>query len=152
MVVFIIFSLSCATTKNIRLDADSAEKVKKGEILSVVMTSGETIEFSKEQPGRIYNGSITGRAVRVTKEKESILGRAVRVTGELDKAYIKEIEKDANGKIIRMIVSIPLSDTEVIMIVDNKFNLAKSILVVLGIAPVAIGVLLLILTGGGGYL
>ena len=59
------------------------------------MTSGEIIEFSKGQPGRVYN--------------ESIEGRAVRVTGELDKAFIKGTEMDKKGKILRMTVSIPPS-------------------------------------------
>jgi hypothetical protein len=101
----------------VRLDADAAEKVKKGEILRVVMTSGETIEFSKEQPGRVQNDSITGTAIRIT--------------GELDQTFIEEIEKDKNGKILRMIVSIPLSEVE--MIVVEKYDFTKSFLAALGI-------------------
>ncbi len=94
IVAFIVFSLSCSTTKNVRLDADAVKENGKIRVVQVAKKSGEIIEFSKEQPGRIHNGSITGRAVRIT--------------GELDKAYIKGIEKDKKGKILRIIVSIPL--------------------------------------------
>ena len=80
------------------------------------MTSGERIEFSKEQPGRIY--------------KESIIGTDVRVTGELDKAYMKGIEKDKKGKILRVWVSIPLSEVEII--VAKKDDLGKAFGALLG--------------------
>jgi len=124
VVAFIIFSLSCHSTKNIKLDADAPQKVKKGDILRVVMTSGETIEFSKDQPGRIHN--------------ESITGEAVRVTGELDKAYIKSKVVDKKGKILRIRVSIPLSEVE--MVRAKMFNLGKTFLVFLGFcAGVGIG-------------
>lgn len=94
------------------------------------MTSGERIEFSKEQPGRIY--------------KESIIGTDVKVTGELDKAYMKGIEKDKKGKILRIMVSISLSDTEVIMIMDNKFDFTKSLVAIVGIGALVIGFVVLV--------
>ena len=114
MVAFIVFSLSCYSTKNMRLDVDAAKKVKKGEILSVVLTSGVTIEFSKEQPGRVYN--------------ESIEGSAIRVTGELDKSYIKNREEDKDRKSLSFMVSIPLSEVEFLMIEENKLDLTITIL------------------------
>jgi len=107
MVAFIVFSLSCYSTKSIRLDVDAAKENGKIEIFQVVTKSGETIEFSKEQPGRIYNDSITGTAVKVI--------------GELEKTSIQRIEKNKNGKIL-IVVNIPLSEVEVIEIVDRKFN------------------------------
>jgi len=116
MAAFIVFSLSCYSTKNIKLDADAAQKVKKGDILRVVMTSGVTIEFSKEQPGRIHNGNITGTAIKVS--------------GELDKAYIKGKKVDKKGKVLSIMASIPLSEVE--MIGAKKFDLGKAFLAFLG--------------------
>ena len=127
---FIIFSLSCYSTKSMRLDVDAAKETDKIKILQVVTKSGETIEFSKEQPGRIYNDTITGTAVKAN--------------GELDKAYIKSIEKDKKGKILRMMVSIPISEVEVMTIVDKKFDLGKTFLALLATAAV-VGVGLLVL-------
>jgi len=126
MVAFIIFSLSCYSTKNVRLDDDAAQKVKKGEILRVVMTSGETIEFSKEQPGRIFN--------------ESITGTAVRVTGELDEAYIKSKVVDKKGKILRIIVSIPIS--EVMQVGIREYKTVSSI-ILMAISVIGIAALVL---------
>jgi len=120
MVAFIIFSLSCTTTKNVRLDADSTEKAKKEKILSVVMTSGVTIEFSEEQPCIIQNGNI--------------IGTTVKVIGELDQAYIKSKAVDKKGKIGRMTVSIPLSEVEMIKI--KEFELSKTLWVLLGIGAI----------------
>lgn len=128
MGAFIIFSLSCSTTKSVRLDPDAALKVKRGEILGVVMTSGETIEFSKEEPGRIDKGSITGRAVRVT--------------GELDREYIKGVEKDEKGKIVRTMVYIPLSEVMHVGITYKKLNIGLAILGVIGLIGIVTGVVL----------
>ena len=120
MVAFIIFSLSCATTKNVRLDDISVKENGKIKILQVDTKSGETIEFSKNQPGRIYNDSITGTDVRIT--------------GELDKAYIKQIEKDKKGKILRIMVSIPLSEVEMIKIKESNTGLTFLVVGVIGVA------------------
>ena len=126
---FIIFSLSCYSTKNIRLDTDASKENGKIKILQVVTKSGEIIEFSKDQPGRIYDDSITGTAVKVI--------------GELDKAYIESKEVDKNGKILRMMVSIPLLEVE--MIAAKKFDLGKSFLALLATAAVVgIGILVLL--------
>lgn len=114
MVAFIVFSLSCYSTKNIRLDSDADKENGKIKIFQVETKSGETIEFSKRQPGRIHNRSIEGRAVRVT--------------GELDKAYIKKREEDKDRKILSFIVSIPLSEVEFLMIEETKFDLTITIL------------------------
>jgi hypothetical protein len=122
MVAFIVFSLSCIATKNVRLDADAAQKVKKGGILRVVMTSGETIEFSKDQPGKIHNGSITGTAIRVT--------------GELEKAYIEAIEKNKKGKISRAWVSIPLSEVEIVSF--REVDIGASVVNTIGILGIAV--------------
>lgn len=126
---FIIFSLSCYSTKSMRLDVDAAKETGKIKILQVVTKSGETLEFSKDQPGRIYDDSITGTAVKVI--------------GELDKAYIESKEVDKNGKILRMMVSIPLLEVE--MIAAKKFDLGKSFLALLATAAVVgIGILVLL--------
>ena len=126
---FIIFSLSCYSTKSMRLDVDAAKETGKIKILQVVTKSGETLEFSKDQPGRIYDDSITGTAVKVI--------------GELDKAYIESKEVDKNGKILRMMVSIPLLEVE--MIAAKKFDLGKSFLALLATAAVVgVGILVLL--------
>ncbi len=137
MIAFIVFSLSCFST-SMRLNVDAAKETEKIKILQVVTKSGESIEFSKEQPGRIYN--------------KIIEGTAIRVTGELDKAYIQRKEKDKDGKILRIVVNIPLSEVEVIEIVDGKFDPVNTILFILGVG-VVVGLIMLIgFAAGGGIM
>ena len=87
LLAFIVFSLSCYTTKtkNVRTAADW--KREKGKILSLVKTSGEYIEFSKNGLGRIYGDEIAGTAVVLSKEVEII------------RDNIKEVKKDKKGMI-----------------------------------------------------
>jgi hypothetical protein len=67
---FIVFSVSCHAwkTKEIRTAADWQGKEAK--ILWVIKTSGEYIEFSEDNPGRIYGDKIAGTAVVLSKEVE----------------------------------------------------------------------------------
>jgi len=116
ILAFIIFSLSCTSIKQKRIETVDVKENGKITVLQMVTKSGETIIFSKKQPGRIY--------------KESITGTAERVTGELDKAYIKEIEKDKEGKILRMIVSIPISEVELVSM--KELNIGVTIMAVIG--------------------
>jgi hypothetical protein len=57
---FIIFNLSCYSTKKIDVGKVAGWEGKKVAILGVLKTSGEHIEFLKNQPGRISNGRIVG--------------------------------------------------------------------------------------------
>jgi len=89
----ISFSISCYTirTEEIKTEADrQGIKVKKGKIFSVVKTSGEYIEFSKGNPGRINEDKIEGIAVIMKKKVE------------IDLANIKKIIKHSNGSIIEV--------------------------------------------------
>jgi len=84
---FIVFSVSCYTTriKEVRTAADW--KGKRGKILSLVKTSGEYIEFSKNSLGRIYEDKIAGTAVVLSKEID------------ISRDNIKEFKKDKKGMI-----------------------------------------------------
>ena len=91
MVAFFILSLSCSTTPNLRINADTAKRNRKVKILQMETKSGPTIEFSEEQPGRISEDNITGVAVKVT----GII--------EIDNANIEREEKEKDGKFIIII-------------------------------------------------
>jgi len=59
LVAFLIFSLSCYTTKKERIEK-AVWKGKKVKILAVMKTSGEYIKFPEKRPGRIYENRIGG--------------------------------------------------------------------------------------------
>jgi hypothetical protein len=143
MTAFIVFSLSCYSTKNMRLDVDAAEKVKKEKILSVVMASGETIEFSKKQPGRILNESIIGIAERVTKEIEiditdvehnkcnekGEVNEIITIDGKVYKDFVGVVKKEKDTYVFTTIleshikVSIPISEVRQVGIEGQKPHL-----------------------------
>lgn len=87
MAAFMVFSLSCYSTRaitiNIKSEADLEGKELK--IVKVQTFSGENIIFPKGKPGWIYAGTIVGSYV----DKEY----------SLKKAQLKKIDRDKNGKI-----------------------------------------------------
>lgn len=58
---FIVFSLSCYTTRKEKVKTVADWEGKEVKILGVMKTSGEYIEFDKKRPGRIYKDSIVGQ-------------------------------------------------------------------------------------------
>jgi len=90
LLAFVIFSVSCHTTrlKEVRTAADWQRK--KGKILWVIKTSGEYIEFSKDNPGRIIGDKIVGKAIILSKKVV------------IDRADIEENKRDQNGKILKI--------------------------------------------------
>ena len=91
LLAFVLFSISCypIATKEIKTSANW--QGKKGKIFSVVKTSGEYIEFSKENPGRISGDNITGTAIILSKE---II---------LERGAIKKVRKHRDGRIFEVI-------------------------------------------------
>jgi len=102
LLAFIFFSISCYTwkIKEIRTAADW--RGEKGKILWVIKTSGEYIEFSKDNPGRMYGGMIAGTAVVLSKEKLEIPRINIKKLEINKKGMISEITHK-NGKIYHVI-------------------------------------------------
>ena len=90
LLAFVIFSVSCYTTKTRRVNTSADWKGKKGRILWVIKTSGEYIEFSKDNPGRIIGDKIVGKAIILSKKVV------------IDRANIEENKRDQNGKILKI--------------------------------------------------
>jgi hypothetical protein len=90
LLAFIVFSLSCYTwkTKEIRTAADL--RGEKGKVLWVIKKSGEYIEFSKDNPGRVIGDKIVGKAIILSKKVV------------IDRANIEENKRDQNGKILKI--------------------------------------------------
>lgn len=80
-----ILSFSCSFTKQIKPESPADWKRKKGHVGGVVTVSGDRIEFSEENPGKILNNCIIGDA------KKEI---------EIEHSNIDKIERNYTGKII----------------------------------------------------
>lgn len=152
LMAFVIFSISCypLSTKEIRTEADwQGKEFKRGKIIWVIKTSGEYIEFSKDNPGWICEDKIEGEATLMSKKVE------------IERANIKRIKKHSDGRIFEVInkegkiynavglgkeeddkfiiytaytssesVSIPLSDVKLIRI--KKLNYLLTAMVMVG--------------------
>ncbi len=160
MLAFIVFSLSCTITKNMRLDAANVRESGRIKILQVVKKSGEIVEFSKKQPGRVLNKSIIGIAERVTQEIEIDITdvehnkcnengevyEIMTIDGKVYKDFVGEVKKEKERYIFTTIlkshieVSIPISEVKQVSFEGKKLNIP--ILVVLGIIVVVIIIIL----------
>ena len=150
LLAFVIFSVSCYTTKTRRKNTSADWQGKKGKILWVIKTSGEYIEFSKDNPGRIIGDKIVGKAIILSKKvvidranieenKRDQNGKILKITTKDGKMYtvIKGTEKEEKDKITffaryesNELVLIPLSEVK-----------WKNVLIVLGVVAVAIIIL-----------
>jgi len=101
LLAFVIFTMSCITTKtkNVRVADDWQGKKRK--ILSLVKTSGEYIKFSKNNLGRIYGDKIAGTAVILSKKVEITQDNIKTVQRDI-KGMISEITHK-NGKIYHVV-------------------------------------------------
>jgi hypothetical protein len=97
LLAFIVFSLSCYTWKKKEIRTVADWKGKKGKILWVIKTSGEYVEFSKDNPGRIYGDEIAGTAVGLSKEVEITRDNVIKLK-RYRNGVISEITHK-NGKI-----------------------------------------------------
>jgi SMC interacting uncharacterized protein involved in chromosome segregation len=98
---FIVFSLSCVTTRLKEVKTSADWQGKKVKILAVDKTSGEHIEFSKKNLGRIYGDKIAGTAVVLSKKVEITQDNIKKVTKDI-KGMISEITHK-NGKIYHVV-------------------------------------------------
>ena len=91
LLAFIIFSISCYSTSTKKVRKAANWYGKEAKIFSVVKTTGEYIEFSKEKPGRISGNKITGTSIILSKKTS------------MERADIKKIRKHSDGRIFEVI-------------------------------------------------
>ncbi len=155
MVAFIVFSFSCTRMIEERVYTVPAKNQKKIKIVQVEKISGETIDFSEEEAGRIFGDNIRGRAHRVLREelifdendiksiKRESKRKILEITTKKGKTYQAYYQANSGrrekGKLYVVIhrdeytpVSIPLSEVKDMTIKYGKFDLGLTALAVLG--------------------
>lgn len=147
--LFVLFSTGCMTwaTKEIKTSADVPRPDVR--IGSVVMRSGEVVEFSREAPARIAGSQVVG-TVDAVREREVEIegpfplidrnadGAVTRVTGADGKVWVvrKVLSEGPNTMTVRVAervtgpVAIPLSDIWQIKV--KRTNTALTVLAALG--------------------
>jgi hypothetical protein len=133
LTIFIVFNLSCTvhTTKKKLGYEVAAKREEDVKILGLVKTSGERIEFPKDRPARIHDGTIWGE---LGPEQQVIINHAeIERINRDEKGNILEI-LTTDGKFYRVIselemieqykftfagyelISIPLSEVEMVWV------------------------------------
>jgi hypothetical protein len=169
MVAFIIFSLSCYTSKKAELDTLPIEKWENLKVLKVIISSGDVFEFSKKHPGRIYRDTITGKTVKITGELVIDRAEVERAEKAKDEKFLRIITKDGkkykafNGTMAeekdRYIfigtyetyksVSIPLSDVKFVWTKSFNLGLTSLIVIIGGAAAFFVGFAIIVAASGG---
>lgn len=133
LAAFVLFSTSCTMwrTREINTTADYPRENRK--ILSVVKASGELVEFSKSNPGRLKGNVIIGGATVVVEKRSEIVGpfpsikkddhgRIFEVTDSSGRVHsVQEVLKEETNKLTVQArystsggVSIPLSEVKLV--------------------------------------
>ncbi len=151
LAAFVAFSTSCATWKTQDLRTLARPLPENTLVLSVVMSSGEVVQFSKAEPGRVRGFTVVGRG-RVTKQREIVGpfpsvkkgkdGRIYEVTDAGGHVYSVQTVLSQSEARMSLVggewvqTSIPLS--EVCQIGFKKADPLLTALVILGCVGVAI--------------
>src|SRR5512136_1423294 len=154
LAAFVGFSTSCVTWRNQDVKTLAGPLPEDTQVLSVVRTSGEVVQFSKAEPGRVRGFTVVGRG-RVTKRREivgpfpsvkkgkdGLINEVTDAGGHVYSVQTVLSQSDARMSIIGgelVQLSIPLS--EVYQIEFKKADALLTALVILGCVGVAIVVL-----------
>lgn len=161
LMAFVVFSISCSVTGIKEVKKASKWHGKKWKILWITKTSGEYIEFSKDNPGLISGDKITGTAIILSKEiilergaikrvKKHQDGRVFEVTDKKGKIYhVVGLFKEESYKVIFFVpyessglVSIPLLEVKSVYV--KRVNpLIKPLLVFAGFSGILWAVMLI---------
>lgn len=112
VLAFILFSFSCYITRIRELRKIPVMKRSEALILSVDKTTGEHIEFSKDNPGRVHKDMIVG--IAIIRSKELVVKRAdvKKIRTHSDGSIFEVIDKE--GKIYH-VVSIGIEEEDKII-------------------------------------
>lgn len=145
LTVFVIINLSCHTynyeivTTKEKIETVlswKSSKIKKAEILEVIKKSGESIDFSKQQPGKIEEGYIKSsmsRRAQIEIDRSDIEStfevpqtKTLSVTTRDGHRYVlyepKFSEDNIRGTILKKVDAIPLSEVEAVWLQLKEFR------------------------------
>jgi len=122
-VAFFIFSLSCNkyTTKVKSAEKTAGWKKEKIKVIRILKTSGEKIEFSNGNTGKIVNDSLI---INMKKEIEILRANIANIKRN-NKGKIYEV-RTKDSKKYQVIDTVPGTDTKRIILVNEKISIPLS--------------------------
>jgi hypothetical protein len=100
---FVVFSTSCVTWRRQEVNALVRPLPENTEVLTVVKTSGEFVQFSKAEPGLVRGFAVVGKG-RVTKLRE-IAGPFLSVKKDKDGRIIEVTDAEGHVYSIQNLLS-----------------------------------------------
>jgi len=168
---FIVFSLSCYSVQQIKPEMLSAPAAGKIEIRKIEKTSGESIDFSKSDPGRVRGNFVTGTGtLTTTVELVEIASADVQTVSRQDETFqsvktrhgksygwVKKIEERGDKSILYIMKVVPnrvtslfkISLPEVEKAWAKMYDRAKTGFLIIGIISANILSLVLFMISGG---
>jgi hypothetical protein len=154
---FLVFSCSCVIRSTKKLPPEAVYG-KQVEIMGLMKTSGEYIEFPKKFPGRVYGDRILGRTAgegeiaipraQIQKINKTSDGRILAIETKDGKTYTypKIVKEDKEEIVITLDfveVSVPLKDVELVWV--KKIDPGLTFLATLGGIGVTLGAIVVII-------
>ncbi len=152
VIAFTVFSLSCYSTKAIKIETGTNLEGKELKITKLQKKSGEYFEFPKKQSAQISRGIIVGNIILkeyvldksdIKKTEYGKKGETIRITTNDGKNLNVAKTQEANEKLIVVAYEysrIPLSEIDIIWV--KKTNILATIGVIyLGLAIFSAAVL-----------
>ncbi len=88
LTAFVVFTFSCYSTKQEKIETVVSKKGQKIEIIAVLKKSGERIEFPKDKPGIIVGDKIVGEPVDKKLDKKPVY---IPIS-EVDQVWVRKID------------------------------------------------------------
>lgn len=149
MIAFVLFSASCSTWGMREVSTTAKRPAEGKKIRSVIMTSGELVEFSRSNPGRIQGSTIVGMATGLEGKPLSLKGPFSLIKKRPDGTIYQVVDKEGQVYSVQRVlkespdqmtilttastvarVAIPLSEVRAIQV--KKTNGALTALAVVG--------------------
>jgi hypothetical protein len=151
LAAYVFFATSCTVWRTRPINTTADYRKADRPILMVVKASGDVVEFSKSNPGRVYRYAVVGEAVRIARGSLEIFGPFQLIKKRADgtiyevtdrsgqvHSVLKVLVSEENRLVIQNVsyqperVSIPLSEVKLVRVRTTN--------VILSVAAAALGV------------
>ncbi len=155
IVTFLVYSLSCYTTKKEKLYTTYSQQREKIKILGVMKKSGERIDFPKENPATLKRNAVVGIGIKeIEIQKEDIVEidrkrgyQKIKIVTKDNKQYdVLETIFETEEKIVFTYnepISIPISEVELAWV--KRVDPVGSFFATIGVLALAVGMVFLVI-------
>jgi hypothetical protein len=160
LAAFVLMSTACVTWSRKDVKTLASPLPEDTAVLSVVMKSGQVVEFTKDNPGRVRGYKVVGAGKDVSVREIGITGPFSSIRQDSYGKIIEVVDGKGQGYVVKTVLkaeenrmtilgvesnrySIPLSEVSVVQIrKDNSLMVTAIVLGVLVVLPLLISVAL----------